>query len=215
MFVSLVPEMIGLILTPLAIICCILLLESAKPLPNSIAFGLGFFVIYSILCIFTLVIGGAAGAHKNDSDAAAVIGIVVGVLFLIGGVFTWIRKPVAGRRPKWAAVIESCTPPKAFALGLVLAIVNPNIMILLSGLSIVITTDVGAGTRIAGAACLVFASALDFLIPIGIYLAMGDRAPVKLAALRTWMLAKSRAISIGMLLVLGVVFVVRGIGDLG
>ena len=84
----------------------------------------------------------------------------------------------------------------------------------MSGLSIVITSEVSALARVGGAAFLVFGSMLDFLVPIGAYLAPGDRAHRELERAKVCMVAHTRAISIGMFLVLGTVFLVRGIGKL-
>jgi hypothetical protein len=63
-------------------------------------------------------------------------------------------------------------------------------------------------------AFLVFASLLDFLIPIGLYLILGERAKRSLDRIKRWTLAHTRVISIAMLLILGLVFLVRGIGKL-
>jgi hypothetical protein len=73
---------------------------------------------------------------------------------------------------------------------------------------------VSGAFRTVGVDFLVFASLLDVLIPIGLYLASGERAERILDRIKGWTLAHTRVISIAMLLILGLVFTVRGIDKL-
>lgn len=218
MFVQLLPEAIGLIVTPLAIIGTFLLLQSAQPVPNAAAFGGGFALVYGIVAVAVLVGGAAAGAHGTEgaSTLAAVLGIVIGSLFLLAAIVTWVRRPAErrDRAPRWATKLETAHPRGAFLTGLGLAILNPNIVILLSGLAIVVADSEGTGMRLAGAAVLVVAALLDIAVPIGVYVALGDRAERPMERAKTWLIAHTRVITIGMLAVLGIVFVVRGINRL-
>jgi hypothetical protein len=57
-------------------------------------------------------------------------------------------------------------------------------------------------------------SALDFLVPIAIYLMLGERAHRLLDRARVWMVGHTGALTIGMFLFLGIIFLGRGIGKL-
>ncbi len=57
MFVDLIPEFVGLILTPAAIAGCILLLQSQHPYGNAVAFAAAFLVLYTAISIVVLAIG--------------------------------------------------------------------------------------------------------------------------------------------------------------
>jgi hypothetical protein len=47
----LVPEIIGLIITPAAVIGCVLLLESANAVRNALSFGSAFLLVYSQIAV--------------------------------------------------------------------------------------------------------------------------------------------------------------------
>jgi hypothetical protein len=92
--------------------------------------------------------------------------------------------------------------------------VNPNLFILLSGLSIVITADASASSRTVGVLLLLLAVAVDFAVPIAAFVLFGERAKHALNRAKRWMIAHDRQLSIGVLVTFGTVFVVRGVGGL-
>ncbi|WP_446222607.1 hypothetical protein ACTWPB_22855 [Nocardia sp. IBHARD005] len=110
----LLPEMIGLVVTPAAIAGCVLLLQSRRPIANALAFGGAFLLVY---------------------------------------------------------------------------------------------TQVGA-------AALLIAATVDFVVPIAIYLVLGERAEAGLGGAKQWMLRNNRAMSIGVLFAFGALFTIRGIANL-
>lgn len=84
---QLVPEIIGLAATPAAIVACLLLLGSHRPYRNVAVFGGTVLVLYSILGAIALAAGRSTGAQATE-EATTVrdwIGLVVGLLFLVGG----------------------------------------------------------------------------------------------------------------------------------
>jgi Sap, sulfolipid-1-addressing protein len=88
------------------------------------------------------------------------------------------------------------------------------VVILLSGLTIVITSGQTIGTQVVGALTLVLASLIPFAIPIGIYLIMGKRGEELLRRIFKWMMTHDRALTAGTLLFFGAIFFGRGLGGL-
>ena len=178
MFADLVPEWIGLILTPLAVVGAIVLLGTERPMPNALSFAGSFGLNYLILSVIVLWVGTVATGIDADGAARYVVGFVMGLLFLGLGLAVLLRHHLGaapGQKPHWAVVLETATPVRAFLGGFALSLINPNVVILLSGLTIVITSGQTIGTQVMGALTLVLASLIPFAIPIGIYLIMGER----------------------------------------
>ncbi len=214
MLTDLVPELLGLVVTPAAVAGCILLLQTKRPIANSCAFGAGFMTVYVLLGVAALLGGGGAGAGSNDAlrNWASAI---VGGLFLVGALAIVLRRPpVVPREPRWVAMLEGCSTREAAMTGLVMAVVNPNVAILLSGFTIVMTAGADAPVQVGGVALLLAACLVDFLVPIGCYVLLGELAESMLSRAKSWMIAHNRALSIAVLLIFGVLFFGRGIAGL-
>lgn len=219
---QLVPEIVGLAVTPAAIVACLLLLGSDRPYRNVAVFGGTVLAVYAALGAVVLVAGRAAELHQTDDPGAVRgwIGLVVGVLFLAGGVVAALRRPPAGAGgggdevPGWARRLAAPTVPVLVGSAVVLALVNPNVAIFLSGLGMVTTADVTVGEQVAGVLILVVASVLDYLVPTVLYAATGIPGRRRLHAMRTWLVRNNRVIGAVVLLVFGVLFTVRGLAQL-
>ena len=216
MYADLAPEWIGLIITPLAVVGAIVLLGTNRSIPNVLAFAGGFALAYSIMSVIVLWIGSIATGADPNSDTRYVVSVVIGLLFLAGGAAVFI-KPHPDQDegpPRWSVALQTATPPKAFAGGTALSLVNPNVAILLSGLTIIITSGVTMGTQIVGAITLVLGSLIPFAIPIAIFLIMGDRGKTLLQKTFAWMVEHQHVLSGGTLLFFGAIFLGRGLGGL-
>lgn len=219
MVAALVPEIVGLVVTPAAIIACLLLLGSDRPYRNVLVFGGTVLVVYTLLGVIALVAGGAAGAHESD-DAGSVrgwISLVVGLLFLAGGVVAVARRPQARTAradappPAWAQKLAAPTVPALVGVAVVLALVNPNVAILVSGLGTVVTAEIPLGQRELGVLVLVVASVLDYVVPTLFHAVTGVPGRRQLHAVRTWLVRHDRPIGAAVLLVFGALFAVRGL----
>jgi hypothetical protein len=218
MWADLVPEWIGLMLTPLAVVGSIVLLGTQRALPNALSFAGAFGLNYSILSIIVLWVGSVATAPEEAEAGVAryIVSTLMGLLFLGIGAAVLLRHHVGapGGKPRWAVVLETATPIRAFLGGFALSLINPNVVILLSGLTFVITSGEPIGTQVLGALTLVLASLIPFAIPIGIYLIMGDRGKEMLRSVFTWMMAHDKALTAGTMFFFGAIFFGRGLGGL-
>jgi threonine/homoserine/homoserine lactone efflux protein len=216
MYADLVPEWIGLILTPLAVVGSIVLLGTNRSLPNALSFAGAFALNYAILSVIALWVGTVAAADVEEGRARYLVSMVMGLLFLGLGLAVLLRHHIGatGGKPRWAAVLETATPVRAFLGGFALSLINPNVVILLSGLTLIITSGETIGTQVVGALTLVLASMVPFAIPIGIYLIMGERGKELLKGVFTWMIEHDKALTAGTLLLFGALFFGRGLGGL-
>jgi len=215
LIIDLIPDLVGLVITPAAIVGCILLLESQRPVPNALAFATGFVAWYLVLAAAVLLGAASSGEGVPDETWRHVVSLVVGLLFLLGALVLLIR-PVKARTgpPRWATMLELAHPRLAFAIGAGMALLNPNIAILLSGLTAVTTAGVGGGEQVVATALLIAACALDFIVPIGAFVILGDRARTGLSAAKAWMLGHDRLLTMGVLALFGLIFTFKGISAL-
>jgi threonine/homoserine/homoserine lactone efflux protein len=222
----LLPEMIGLAVTPAAIIACLLLLGSGHPYRNVIALAAPFLALYGLLAGAALIVGQTADTSSDDpATARGWISLVVGVFFLGAGAVSWFRplrrsveprsagamSPADTTEPGWVSQLRDPSLQLVLGAGLLLAVVNPNVAILISGLGIVVTADATLGVQVGGFVLLLAASMVDFVVPALVLVLARDRGRGWLRAATRWLLAHNRAISIVMLIAFGVLFVVRGL----
>ncbi|MEV0355158.1 GAP family protein [Nocardia sp. NPDC050697] len=211
LLVSLIPELIGLVVTPGAIAGCVLLLLSRRGVRAALAFGAAFVLVYAQVAV-TALLAGAGGPAATTQTVAHIAGLVVGVGFLAAaGLLAARRRRPREGEPRWIEELESATVRRAFVAGLALAILNPNLAIMMAGMTIIASSDAGAGAAALGAVALLVAAALDFAVPIAVFLAAGPAARNALERAKDWMLAHDRALSIAVLTGFGVLFTVRGL----
>jgi len=226
---QLLPEMVGLAVTPAAVVACLLLLGSSHPYRNVVALAVPFLAVYGVLSVIALVAGRAADTASDDpSTTRGWLSIVVGVIFLAVAAMSWLRRqqrPADGAsaargthraaiaEPAWASRLRDPSVRLVLVAGLLLAVVNPNVAILASGLGIVVTADVGLGAQLGGIVMLLTASMIDFVVPMLVFVAAGERGRIWLRSATGWLLAHDRVIGIVVLLAFGLLFVGRGIAQ--
>jgi threonine/homoserine/homoserine lactone efflux protein len=189
-----------------------------RPLPNTLSFAGAFALNYLILSAIVLWVGSVA-TTSQEAEAGVVrylVSLLMGLLFLGIGLAVLLRHHVGvtGGEPHWAVVLETATPVRAFLGGFALSLINPNVVILLSGLTFIITSGETMGTQALGALTLVLASLIPFALPIGVYLAMGERGKELLRRIFGWMMEHDKALTAGTLFFFGAIFVGRGLGGL-
>ncbi|MBF6416151.1 GAP family protein [Nocardia cyriacigeorgica] len=217
LLIQLIPVMSGLVVTPGAIVGCVLLLHSRRPIGNALVFGAAFVVVYSLIAISALL-GGASDPGATSKDVSHGAGLAVGLLFLAAGVWVWLRRPArrtnADEPPKLLRELESSGQQRVFVIGIALAVINPNMFLMMSGMATISSSHVSAGTALLATLLLLVAASLDFLIPIGVYLIFGERARRWLDALQVWMIRNTRLLSLAVLFGFGALFTARGIVEL-
>ncbi|MGW4635953.1 GAP family protein [Nocardia sp. NPDC004415] len=211
LFLELLPVVIGLMITPGAVIGAVLLLHSARPVPNAAAFGGGFLVVYGLIAISAVLVGASEPGATSEQTSHRT-GLAVGLGFLAAGVWLLIRKPrTAGQRPRLLSALETASPRRAFAIGVLLGVLNPNLFLMIAGMTTIASSTVGATAALVAVLLLLVAAAADFAVPIALYLALGERAERALDVADAWMLRYSRTLTLAVLFGFGALFTVRGV----
>lgn len=210
--VDLIPSMLGLLLTPAAIAGAILLLGTTRPFANAVAFMGGFLVAYSTLAAIVVAIAGSRTEPLLSARAKASIEVAVGVALLLLAVTLIVRRenrrPARRAKKSLVARLDEATPPFAFGAGLALAVINPNIPILVAGLAVVAAADSG---HVLGATLLVLAAIAGMLIPILWRWLAPASAGRHLGQIKAWIGGHDRVINVTVLLVFGATFALKGV----
>jgi threonine/homoserine/homoserine lactone efflux protein len=133
--------------------------------------------------------------------------LALGILVLLAALGQWRSRPRGDAEPptpKWMGTIESFNVGKAFAVGLFLGALNPkNIPLTIAAAAAIAGTGISNGSQ--AIVLLVFAvvGTIGVAAPLGIYLAMGDRAGHVLDGLRHWLARNNPVIMTVLLVVIG------------
>lgn len=228
---QLLPEMVGLAVTPAAVVACLILLGSSHPYRNVALLAVPFLAVYGVLSVAALAVGRAADAASDDpSTIRGWMSLVVGVTFLVLAVVSWLRprlrQAAAGalaarathratpEEPGWVSGLRDPSVGLLLGAGLLLAVVNPNVAILVSGLAIVVTADVRLSAQLSGIALLLAASMIDFVVPMLVFAAAGERGRGWLRSATKWLITHNHVIGIVVLLAFGLLFVGRGLAQI-
>ena len=212
------PMAVGVALSPIPIIAIILMLATPKARVDGPLFVVGWFVGLMVVGVIGLTVAGTAGASDNgtQSDGTNWVLVAVGVFLILGARKQWRKRPIGDDEPptpKWMAAIDKFGPGKATATGFVLSAANPkNLVLALAAAASIAATDISGSDQFV--AYLVFAviGTLSVVIPVGIYLFMGDRAAEILDGMKKWMAHNNAAIMTVLFLVIGAKILGQGIG---
>ncbi|MDH6282417.1 GAP family protein [Prescottella agglutinans] len=210
LILQLLPELAGMAVTPAAIAGCVLLLQTKRALANAFAFFAAFMIAYTAIGVTALLTGATHDARSGTASHWA--GLVVGLVFIAFGVGQAVRTRVpSDTGPEWMQQLSNAKPRGAFVMGAALSVLNPNLAIMVSGMTVIAASDTSAGASMFGTVLLLLAAALDFIVPIGAFLILGERAKEGLAVVKSWMLEHERPLSLTVFFGFGALFVIRNV----
>lgn len=216
LLLELLPFAVGLAITPAAIASCILFLGSKRPVANAVAFAAAFALVYALIAAAILAASQSASGEIVPEETKAALTLVVGIVLLAlagAGEMRGQAGP-ATHTPGWMRAIDTAGPRVAFGVGLALAVLNPNIPILIAALATVAAAGVSEGQEVVAAAVLVAASQLGLAGPIAWFVTHRNSATGGLVAVKAWLGRHEHVVNLAVLLVFGVLFTVKGLSGL-
>lgn len=167
--------------------------------------------ILSILVVgglATLLIASGDLATSTVSDDGPVAWkLVFGVLLVLLGLRQWFQRPKdasGAEPPKWMSGVDRFTAMRAAALGLVLSVLNPkNLALVLGAAATLAAGDLSNQQEAVGLALFTIVASLGIVIPVTLYLALGERSEKFLTALKSWMTTNNAAIMLVVCLLIG------------
>jgi len=193
----------------------ILLLLSDHGLRNGLAYMLGYVGGYMLIGVSVTLVGYTVAENSSAEEGILlpILLIILGMLLLFLSQRNW-RKPPSenNENPRLFTIIDKITPPKAFAFGALVTVINfKNLAIYLSAVSVSLVSDLPLPSKII----IVFLDALIFctfiIVPVLIYILFPKRADSLLNRLKQALETHSRPIGIWVPLIFGLIFLIRGI----
>jgi hypothetical protein len=192
----------------------ILFLGTQRSLPNATTLVLGYLAVCATIGIAGLIlIGSTAEASGVASTIGRVISLSVGALLIGLGLRSALNTPdPEASLPRWMESMNCMTPAKAFGIGMALFPIQiKNFAIFIACIELIATASLGPSISIIARVLVLLIFAIPFLLLIGSYAAMPQRASNMFRPLRAWMEKHNRAVTVVLCFVFGAFFLVRGL----
>lgn len=201
--------------SPFTIIPAILLLLTPRAAANGGAFLVGWVLGLVTAATAFVLLAGVVERVDNSPVWLSWTRMLLGALLVGWGARLWFTRTKPKPTPAWMARISDATPRRAFRLAVILALANPKVLLLTvaAGLAIGSAELTGAETIVAIAVFTVVAS-LTVLVPLGLYLVLGERMLRPLSAARDWLERNNAAVMAVVLVVIGLQLVLKGASDI-
>lgn len=209
---ELVPLSLVVALSPLSIIPAVLVLHTPRPKPTGLAFLAGWVAALAALTSLFLAISSLLGGmHDQPPTWASWLRVGVGAALIVFGIFRWVTRHSKPHVMPGSRHLTEAGPAKALALGAILTVVNPKVLFICAAAGLSIGTS-GLGGASAGAVILFVAlSASTVALPILAYAASGERLDPTLTRVKAWMEKHNAALVAGILVVIGVMVLYKGV----
>jgi len=214
---DLLPLAVGIAISPIPIIACILILFSDRARVNGPAFLVGWIAGLVGATVVVLLIADTSGA--SDPASGPTIGDVITLLLGIGAVALgfrqWRSRPGPGETPAmpaWMAAIGGFTPVKALGFGVLLSALNPKNLAFVIAAGVVIDGAAAVGGSAPAMVILfVILASLSIAVPVVYMIVGGDAAKRTLEGWRTWLAANNAAVMAVLFIVIGAKLVGEGL----
>lgn len=210
---ELIPMALVIAISPLSIIPGVLMLNTPRPKPTSLAFLAGW--LLGIVVVTGAFVGGADASNDGLSSKpgwAPYVRIFIGVALIAFGLYRWVTRHRVMHNPKWLQSMTSIKPPRAFLTGILLTVANLKVFAMCAAAGAAIGTA-ALGRVGAWQAVLLFTAlaASSVAIPTLAYQVAGERLDEPLSRLQVWMERNHSALIAGILLVIGAALLYKGI----
>lgn len=209
---ELLPVAVAILLSPLPLVPVVLLLLTSRPLANGGSFLAGWAGGLLLLAAVSTAAASAVELWDEVPTWASWTRLVLGVVLIGLGARTLLTGGgTKAESPAWMAALGDYTPRRSATLGLLLAVANPKVLLLvLAGGVAIGAAELGpAGAALATLAFSAVA-ALAVALPVLARLMFGRRVERPLDAARRWLEAHNDAVVAVVLVALGVMLVLKG-----
>jgi hypothetical protein len=211
---------VGVAISPVPIIAVILMLFSPRARVNGTAFLVGWIVALAVVStvVYVLAHDGNVATSTTAADSVSWGKIVLGAALVVLAMRNWRKRPAPGvepAMPKWMGTIDRMSPPKAFGLAVVLAVVNPkNLLLTLGSATGLAQLGLSTADAIVATAVFVVIASLSIAVPVAYAVFGGAKAKATLESAKTWLTAHNAAVMAVLFLVFGVDLIAKGLPTL-
>ena len=213
MLAELIPLALVIALSPLSIIPAVLVLQTSRPRPTGLAFLAGWLAgLAALTAIFVEVSSLLGGLGHKPPGWASALRIVVGAALIVFGLYRWFTRKRSTHSPGWMRSLSRVTPPRAAVTALVLTVLNLKVLFMCAAAGLAIgTAGLGMASAWFSVIWFVLVAGSTVAIPILAYAVSGDRLDGPLARLGDWMERQHAALVAGILVVIGLLVLYKGI----
>jgi hypothetical protein len=203
---SIAPTMIGLV---------VIFLTGTRGVVQSCAFILGkyvFYVLWGLLaleCLDQLVAPGLR-VSRNISDGFF---LLAGLLLLVLAVRNFfVEDDPDAPPPKFMTVLARLGPVKLFGLGIGISIIQPRFIIfVLLGVSMIAEARLSTTENFISLLVLALFMVWPMLVPLVVFLVMGEHGVEAMQAMRSWLQKNQRKINVVVMGIIGIFLLLVGL----
>ena len=203
---SIAPTMIGLV---------VIFLSDTRGVIKSSAFILGKYVFYIFwgLVSVGLVDQLSSPGLKVSRSVSESFFLIAGLLLLILAVRNFfVEDDPDTPPPKFMTVLAKLGPVKLFALGIGISIIQPRFIIfVLLGASIITEARLSTTENLLSLLVLALFMVWPMLIPLVVFLVMGEHGSDALQSMKTWLLHNQRMINVIVMGIFGILLIFLGL----
>lgn len=215
MLTELIPLALVVALSPLSIIPAMLVLQTPQPRPTGLTFLVGWLIGLAALTAIFLEVSDLLGNFDKPPPWASWLRIGVGAALIVFGVYRWLMRKRSAHTPGWMQSLGKLTPARAGAAAVALTVVNPKVLFICAAAGLAIgTAGLGTARVWVAVAWYVAVAGSTVAIPILAYAVSGDRLDEPLRRLRKWMERQHAVLVAGILIVIGLLVLYKGIHGL-
>lgn len=219
LFADILPHAVAVALSPMPIAALVLLLLSNRAKTNSVIFSIGWITGLIVnVGLFAFLVSQPAQSTSDKYTIRTILDVALGLFLLWFAFKEWRSRPKKGeepKMPKWMSAIEKLSPPKAFAIALLLVTINAKNTVL------DISTGVEIGQRTTSlteaiTSILVYTAiaSATIVLPTLAFLFLGTKINGKLNDLKIWLINNNATILFILFLYIGIDLLAKAlIGD--
>lgn len=200
------PYAVGIAVSPVPIAAVLLMLVTKKARTNGPLFLLGWMAGLTVAGVVVLFIPALGSSEGEPSTASGVVKGILGLLLLVGGVNAWRKRPKEGEKaaaPAWMEQLDGFNGIKSLGVGFFLSGVNPkNLLLAVGGAATIAGAALNTTQQYVALAVFVLIASLSILIPVVLFLVMGEKGEAAMTRTKDWMIQNNQTVMAVLFLVL-------------
>ncbi len=203
---AIAPTMIGLV---------VIFLSDDRGLVKALAFILGKYLVYVLWGVVSLELAGHISSTSSGGTSAfsEVIFLIFGLLLLILAVRNFFGEDDPDAPPpKFMTMLDKMGPVMLFGVGVVLSLMQFRfIALVLVGATVIAEARLSTTQNLISVLWLALLMVWPMLIPVVVFLVLGERREAAMKSMRTWLTRNQRMINVVVLGVFSILLLVIGL----
>jgi threonine/homoserine/homoserine lactone efflux protein len=199
---------VGVAVSPVPIAAVLLMLVTKQARTNGPLFLLGWLAGLGVVGVIVLLIPGLEASQGEPSTTSGAIKGVLGILLLLVGAKAWRSRPVGdevAEAPGWMTKIDEFGGATSLGMGFLLSALNPkNLLLAVAGAATISAAALSTSEQYIALAVFVVLASLTILVPVLLFLILGEKAEQAMTTTRDWMIQNNQTVMSVLILVLSV-----------